>query len=616
MANHDDLSPLPFQSIDALKGKRLGEFRIIREIGRGSMGVVFEALQENLNRRVALKILPPSINLPEKAIRRFLREAESVAKLTHDHIVQIYAISRKESLYFYAMQFVDGSPLDEIIRDARSALTFERIADLIAQTAEAIDYAHHHGIIHRDIKPGNIIVTPEYKVVITDFGLARQERGATLTESGALVGTPIYMSPEQVHGKRGTIGKRSDIYSLGVTLYELLTGQVPFRGQTTQEILNEILEDDPKPPRRIDQNVPWELEVIAMKAMEKAPQHRFASAREMAADLRRYLDGEPIRARPTTVLTKVFKKIRKHRVASTALAIAGLILVIVTTLLVLSAHGAKKSREAFDQAINVGHQLLEEGKPDEAHDCFLDALERSPERPEAHVGLGLALFDLESHDRAYTAFSQAIACDETSVPGWLERCKLLIKLERWQEALQDLIRVRSLAPNNFEILQTCSKLLFNLYFSGKGASLEEKNDLLDKAIEYCEAALQLGNNADMRCRLGMLYLEKAKFVPSRKQQETYLDRSMAQIDQATKLDRNHRLAFELMARIEETRKTANWKINIFDFLKEQGYDENWVITQGYELVRPIWDFLSDEFLPSFDATLPTKSPADGKGPEY
>jgi len=315
-----------FATVEALIGSDLDHYHIRREIGRGSMGVVFEAVDMNTQKRVALKVLPPNIRCSDKIIRRFLREAESVARLDHPNIVKIFGIGHKNSVYYYAMELIEGRPLEDLLKEG-ALLPFRKVAQLIIQACEAIHFAHSHQIIHRDIKPGNIIINDKGEVIITDFGLARPEKAATLTESGALVGTPIYMSPEQVLAKRGGVDKRTDIYSLGVTLYQLLTGMPPFTGERTQEILNQILVEEPRPPHRCRVNIPRALSIIAVKALEKDPRHRFQSASDLAEELTRYLEGIAIKSKPAGLFNLIGRRIRKHKIIS-ALAILTVIITI------------------------------------------------------------------------------------------------------------------------------------------------------------------------------------------------------------------------------------------------------------------------------------------------
>ncbi len=317
----------------------LGEFRILREIGRGGMGVVYEAEQLGLARRVALKLLPPGGGADARALARFQVEARVMAALHHPHIVPVFAVGCDAGVHYYAMQLVDGCSLaDRLGRSARDAETARlaprEAAHLAMQAAGALEHAHNLGVLHRDIKPGNLLVEPDGHLWVTDFGLARREGAGDLTRTGDLPGTLRYMSPEQAAGGR-LLDPRSDVYSLGATLYELILGRPAFPGNDRADLLRRIAHSDPVPPRRIDPTLPRDLETIVGKAMAREPEHRYATARELAEDLERFLDGRPIRARRPGVLERLGRIPRRHPRAS-ALAASALALAAVASALGLA----------------------------------------------------------------------------------------------------------------------------------------------------------------------------------------------------------------------------------------------------------------------------------------
>ncbi len=388
----------------------LGDFRIVREVGRGGMGVVYEAEQISLRRRVALKVLPLAGMLDERRLRRFQNEAQAAAGLHHSHIVPVYFVGSERGVHFYAMQFIDGHTLAETIRQLRQAgeaaapvqapapghagsderitaqpppagpattepaarqatLTsagarpgrdyFRRVAELAVQAAEALDHAHQLGVVHRDVKPANLMVDGLGNVWVTDFGLAQVQQGeASLTLTGDLVGTLRYMSPEQALGKRAPIDHRTDVYSLGATLYELLTLRPVFGGSDRQELLRQIAFEEPVRPRRLDRAIPAELETIVLKALEKDPAERYATAQELAEDLERWLKDQPLRARSPSLVQRVRKWARRHR----AVVWAGAAVVLLAGGMLAAglgwaAHDWATKREATAKVVN---QALDE----------------------------------------------------------------------------------------------------------------------------------------------------------------------------------------------------------------------------------------------------------------
>ncbi|HEV2949528.1 MAG TPA: serine/threonine-protein kinase, partial [Gemmataceae bacterium] len=446
----------------------LGDFRILRQIGRGGMGVVYEAEQVSLGRRVALKVLPFAGALDDRQLQRFKNEAQAAAHLQHQNIVPVYFVGCERSVHFYAMQYVEGQTLAQVIAELRrqrgqedrglriedrpasrvasapgakieerglkiedgeskiqngvpdptptgtytpeadgsnghkdekdptvedrcldtvpakpqsstlnprSSSFFRTIANLGIQAAEAIDHAHQMGVIHRDIKPGNILIEnsslithdSSLRIWITDFGLAQFQAGAELTMTGDLVGTLRYMSPEQALAKRVIVDHRTDIYSLGATLYELLTLRPPYEGNDRQELLRCIAFEEPRPLRRINTKIPAELETIVLKAMEKNPADRYATAKELADDLRRYLQHEPIRAKKPTWMQRAGKWSRRHPAFVRA---AVVMLFLITTGSSLSTWLIWQEKQRTTKA-----QIAEGQERDRAERHFQESLE-------------------------------------------------------------------------------------------------------------------------------------------------------------------------------------------------------------------------------------------------
>lgn len=311
--------------------QRLGDFRIIREVGRGGMGAVFEAEQISLRRRVALKILRfASVSDPD-AIERFQREAETIGNLHHTNIVPIFAISEERGISYYAMQFIDGQSLAQVLAESKEPLPADRVAEWGLQAADALSHAHQHGVIHRDVKPSNLILDKQKRLWLTDFGLARRLDDVTLSMTGAILGTPRYMSPEQATATTKRVDHRTDLFSLGATLYELLTGQPAFSGDSPHQVIQHILTGEPKPIRDFVKSVPRDLETIVMKCLAKEPFDRYAAAADLASDLRAFLDGRPIRARRASLVELATRWIKSQQ-RSFQLAAAAVAITLVLTI--------------------------------------------------------------------------------------------------------------------------------------------------------------------------------------------------------------------------------------------------------------------------------------------
>jgi tRNA A-37 threonylcarbamoyl transferase component Bud32 len=280
-------SPLP---------ARFGDYTLLEEIGRGGMGIVYRAAQESLGRTVAVKMLLRHDLASHADLARFRSEAEAAARLDHPGIVPIFEVGEHDGQPFYSMRFVEGTTLAK--RLAQGDVAPREGARLLAKVADAIHVAHGRGVLHRDLKPSNILIDAAGEPHVSDFGLAKRlEADQSVTHTGAILGTPCYMSPEQAAGSRGEVGPRSDVWSLGAILYQMLTGRPPFQSSSPMDTLLAVLETDPPVPRSIDRQVDRDLEMIALKSLQKPQELRYASAADMAADLRAFLHGEPVAAR-------------------------------------------------------------------------------------------------------------------------------------------------------------------------------------------------------------------------------------------------------------------------------------------------------------------------------
>ena len=411
-------------SPETLRPVTLGDFELRREVGRGGMGTVYEAWQRSLQRTVALKVLARHVSATPKAVVRFQREAQAAAKLHHTHIVPIFAQGEADGMYYYAMEFIEGNGLNAIIANLRNnqatdaptvdlaetiALTpsrevsqnstkqvsgapaassgavlmasdsavrtstedFHNIAWHLADVADALDYAHQRGVIHRDIKPHNLLLGVDGRMQISDFGLARlaEQPGVTLT--GEVIGSPLYMSPEQITGNPDDVDHRADIYSLGATMYEWLTLRPPYPGETRERVIGMILSSDAPPLRSLNATIPLDLETICLKAIERNRERRYQTAGEMRDDLRHYLASRPIVAKRTGRAARTLKFVGRHQLTSLGTA-AAVIALMLGWALYVEQKTAKKQTAVAVQATAVAVQAKE------SEELVLDLISRLP----------------------------------------------------------------------------------------------------------------------------------------------------------------------------------------------------------------------------------------------
>src|SRR5216117_2887928 len=300
----------------------LGDYELLEEIGRGAQGVVFRARQKSLNRTVALKVISLGQWASKAHLKRFRREAEAAASLDHPSIVPIYEVGERDGSCYFSMKFVEGGQLDEVVR--RTPMSIRQAVELIAKVARTVHYAHEHGILHRDIKPGNILLDAKGEPHLTDFGLARLvESESSVTQTLDVLGTPSYMAPEQAVGNNAAVSSATDVYGLGAVLYQLLTGQPPFAGGTTYETIKLLLDTEPRQPRLLNPKIDRDLSTICLKCLEKDPKRRYSSAVALIEDLKHWLNHEPIQARRTGIFTRGQKWMRRN--PASALLAASLI---------------------------------------------------------------------------------------------------------------------------------------------------------------------------------------------------------------------------------------------------------------------------------------------------
>jgi serine/threonine protein kinase len=487
----------------------LGDFRILRVIGRGGMGVVYEAEQISLRRRVALKVLPFAAALDPRQLQRFKNEALAAAHLRHENIVPVYMVGDERGVHYYAMQFIEGRSLAHVIAELKeqgpeaprhaatdngksaktpisppSALSTERstgsrkyydwVASLGRQAAVALEHAHSVGIVHRDIKPANLLLDSSGKLWVTDFGLAQVAGGATLTVTGELLGTLRYASPEQVLARQGVVDHRSDIYSLGATLYELLTIRPLFDGRDRHELLRQIANEEPRPPRSVHPSVPRELETVVLKALGKESSERYRTARELADDLQRFLDNRPVLARRPTAVERLWKLSRRHpSMIATALVVMLLLVagsLLSTVLIRIEQERTKQAQHRTEEAYQRERQRAEEAEArfllarrcvDEMFRISQEELANMPalQGPRKHLLLSVLGF--------YQEFLEQSHEDEEA------RTDLLDAKQRVENILDDLAVLRAAGQ---------------LYFLSQPAVLDElhlSDEQRPKVREFC-----------------------------------------------------------------------------------------------------------------------------------
>jgi tetratricopeptide (TPR) repeat protein len=458
--------PLPSSPAPPTTARRLGEFEILREIGRGGMGIVYEARQESLSRTVALKVLAAGCCPDERSVQRFRREAEAAALLHHPHIVPIFATGEDSGTYYYAMELIAGPSLDRLLEllphepwppvATVSPLTpagvdfYRNVARLMAEAANALHHAHEKGIIHRDVKPSNLLLAPDGRLCVSDFGLARVLEQPGLTVSGDLVGSPSYMSPEQAAG-RVLVDRRTDIYSLGTTLYELLTLRPPFVGERRDEVLVKIVHDDPLPPSRLNRQVPPELEIICLKAIEKDPQRRYQTAAEFSRDLQNYLDGRPIAARRAGWLQRAWSWSQRRR----ALSAVGGGLLVVAALAGYFAYTARTSREELAQAhledaVDDALATTMSGDSAAAEESIARIASEAPDTGWIPLLRGHLAFQRGEYDDAARQLQDAVARLPDSVAARSLLAAAYVATGWWEKYEEALDELEKLTPESAE----------------------------------------------------------------------------------------------------------------------------------------------------------------------
>lgn len=488
---------------------RLGDYEIIQEIGRGGMGTVYEAWQVSLKRRVALKVLSRGLALASPALARFRREAEAAGMLHHTNIVPIYTIGEDRGTHFYAMELIEGPSLKQIIQYLRrqqlrsgisnpidssgdqldpadipawaqatmtycsgssttaapevasdttlgtGAKYFQTVAEMAADVAAALEHAHRRGVIHRDVKPSNLLLSPDQRLSLSDFGLARilDQPGVTIT--GEFVGTPLYMSPEQIAVGRVPVDHRTDIYSLGATLYELLTLEPPHAGESREQIMAQILQKDVRPARRRNRQIPVDLETICMKALEKDPDRRYQTAGELEDDLRRYVGGYLIKARRPNIGRRVLRLARKHK-ATVAGSLTIVMLVAVLAFVCRNWYRERRLTEALASLARI-EELIGADRTVAAFTLAQEASDVIPQDPRlADIWERIAVtasIETEPPGATVKAFDWRFPRDESLALGTtpLTEVRLPRGMIRWQFDKAGHVRVDRLTDLEREV---------------------------------------------------------------------------------------------------------------------------------------------------------------------